>query len=125
MTSEPIKVFATLTLTPEGESPEVIREDGEMLFKEDKALIKMGQRRIQIEKGRVLIRQGYLLELRQDGETALDYPTPYGVLAMKVKTKVLEISADRRKVKAKYSLYSAGERLHDIEMKLKIETEKE
>lgn len=124
MTSEPIKIFVTLTLTPEGDKPEILRESGEMLLKEDKALIKMGERRIQIERDRVLIRQGYLLQLRRDGETALDYPTPYGVLAMKVRTHKLEISADRRKVKAKYSLYSAGERLHDIEMKLKIETEK-
>ena len=124
MTSEPIKVLATLTLTPEGEAPEIIRESSEMLFKEDKALLKMGERRIQIERDRVLIRQGYTMELRTDRETALDYPTPYGVIAMKVKTKKLEISADRRKVKARYSLYSAGERLHDIEMKLKTETEK-
>lgn len=124
MTSESIKVLATLTLTPEGEAPETIRESGEMLFKEDKALLKMGDRRIQIERDRVLIRQGYTIELRADRETALDYPTPYGVIAMKVKTKKLEISADRRKVKARYSLYSAGERLHDIEMKLKTETEK-
>ena len=124
MTSESIKVLATLTLTPEGEAPETIRESGEMLFKEDKALLKMGDRRIQIERDRVLIRQGYTIELRADRETALDYPTPYGVIAMKVKTKKLEISADRRKVNARYSLYSAGERLHDIEMKLKTETEK-
>lgn len=124
MTSESIKVLATLTLTPEGEAPETIRESAEMLFKEDKALLKMGERRIQIESGRVLIRQGYTIELRTDRETALDYSTPYGVIAMKVKTQKLEISADRRKVKARYSLYSAGERLHDIEMKLKTETEK-
>ncbi len=125
MTSEPIKVFATLTLTPEGEVPEIIREQGELLTKDAKVLLKMGERRIQIERDRVLIRQGYTIELRPEGETALDYPTPYGVLSMKVRTKKLEISADRRKVKAKYSLFSAGERLHDIEMKLRIETEKE
>ena len=125
MTSEPIKVLATLILTPEGEQSETICQSGEMLFKEDKALLKMEQRRIQIEKDRVLIRQGYTMELRQGAETALDYPTPYGVLAMKVKTKKLEISADRRTVSAQYTLYSAGERLHDIEMKLKTETEKE
>ena len=125
MTSKPTNVFATLTLTPEGEAPEIIREQCQLLTKEGKTLLKMGQRRIQIEKDRVLIRQGYTLELRLGTETALDYPTPYGVLSMKAKTKKLEISANRLKVKAKYSLFSAGERLHDIEMKLKIETEKE
>lgn len=125
MTSKPINVFATLTLTPEGEAPEIIREQCQLLTKEGKTLLKMGQRRIQIEKDRVLIRQGYTLELRLGTETALDYPTPYGVLSMKAKAKKLEISANRLKVKAKYSLFSAGERLHDIEMKLKIETEKE
>ena len=125
MTSKPTNVFATLTLTPEGEAPEIIREQCQLLAKEGKTLLKMGQRRIQIEKDRVLIRQGYTIELRLGTETALDYPTPYGVLSMKAKTKKLEIAANRLKVKAKYSLFSAGERLHDIEMKLKIETEKE
>lgn len=125
MISEATKITVTLSLKAEGEPPEILTEKGEMLFQGEKALIKMGKRRFQIEKDRVLIFGGYTLELRKDKETPLDYPTPYGTLSMKVQTKKLDISADLKRIEAKYSLYSAGERLHDIEMKLKTETEKE
>ena len=125
MISETTKVMVTLSLKPEDEKPEFLKEKGEMLFRGGKVLIKMGQRRFQIEKDRVLIFGGYTIELQKGRETPLDYPTPYGTLSMKVKTEKLDISADFAEVEAKYSLYSAGERLHSIEMKLKTETEKE
>ncbi len=124
MTSEPTNVKITLSLQPEGESEQIFSERGVFLSQKEKALVKMDKRRFQIEKDRVLIFQGYTIELRKDRETNLDYPTPYGTLSMSVKTKKLDISADLMTVTAKYSLCSAGQRIHDIEMKLKTETEK-
>ncbi len=124
MTSEPTNVKVTLSLKPEGEEKQVISEKGTFLSQKEKVLVKMKERRFQIEKDRVLIFGGYTIELTKDRATNLDYPTPYGTLAMSVKTKSLDISADKKTVMAKYSLYSAGQRLHDIEMKLITETEK-
>ncbi len=124
MTSEPTNVKVTLSLKPEGEEKQVISEKGTLLSQKEKVLVKMKERRFQIEKDRVLIFGGYTIELTKDRETKLDYPTPYGTLSMSVKTKSLDISADKKTVTARYSLYSAGQRLHDIEMKLKTETEK-
>ena len=121
MTSEPINIRTTLTLTAEGEAPQTLCETGQMLTKEDKVLLRLGERRIQIEGDRVLIRQGYQISLDRNKETPLDYPTPYGTLSMKVRTKRLEISPDRMKVRARYALYTNGERLHYVDMKLKTE----
>lgn len=121
---EPTNAKVTLWLKPEGEKAETFSEKGTVLSQKEKVLVKMKERRFQIEKDRVLIFGGYTIELTKDRETNLDYPTPYGTLAMSVKTKMLDISADKKTVTAKYSLYSAGQRLHDIEMKLITETEK-
>lgn len=119
MTSAPIKIKYTLTLTAEGEQPETLQGEGECLRRDGKILLKLGERRFQIEKDRVLIRQGYQIDLDKSAETDLLYPTPYGTLSMKVKTKQLTVSEDA--VFARYGLYTAGQLLHYVEMKLKTE----
>lgn len=104
-----------------GEQPEVILTEGTLLEREEKSLVQFEDRRIQIEAGRVLIRQQYLLELHPTEETKLLYPTPYGELSMTVRTNVLEVSTDRRKMDALYALYTNGEMIHKIRMNLKLE----
>ena len=121
MTSKNTKVNITLTLTPVGEAAEVIRREGTLIERGDKSLLQFEDRRIQIEAGRVLVRQSYVIELRLDKETALLYPTPYGDLSMSVRTKHLEVSPDRRRVDALYALYTNGEMIHKIRMNLKLE----
>lgn len=121
MTSKPIKVHMTLRLTPVGEAPEEICTEGTLLTKEGKSLLQYEDKRIQIQSDRVLIRQGYLLELCPGKETSLSYPTPYGELSMKVQTKHLKVREDHRQVEALYALYTNGQLIHKINMKLKLE----
>ncbi len=111
----------TLRLTPVGEAAEVIKAEGTLLTVEGKSLLQYEDKRIQIQPDRVLIRQGYLLELCPEKETALLYPTPYGQLSMSVQTKALNVSKDHRQVEALYALYTNGELIHKINMKLKLE----
>ncbi|MBR5782930.1 MAG: DUF1934 family protein [Clostridia bacterium] len=100
--------------------PDTICENGTLLSRGDKALLKLTQRRIQIEKKRVLIFQnGYTLELNCDKETDLLYPTPYGTLSMRVKTKKLNI--DGENISAKYALYTADSLIHYVTLKLETE----
>ncbi len=122
MTSKNINV--RLTLTPVGEAPERITAAGTLLERGGKSLVQFEDRRIQIEPRRVLIRQNYLLELCPGQETKLLYPTPYGELSMSVRTNLLEVSKDRRRVDALYTLYTNGEMIHKIRMNLKLEEEK-
>ena len=119
MTSAPIKIKYSLTLTAEGEAPETICGEGEQIEREGKTLIKLDDRRFQIEKERVLIRQGYQLDLDKHKETQLLYPTPYGTLSMKVRVKQLKISDGA--IYAIYALYTGGQLLHYVEMNLKTE----
>ena len=119
MTSQPIDIRVTLTLCPEGEAPETICEQGKQLCRDGKILLQFGERRIQMEKDRLLIRQGYTLELNKNKETDLLYPTPCGTLSMKVKTKTLTVMSDG--AEAKYALYTNGQLIHYIAMKLKTE----
>ena len=122
MTSKNIKI--RLMLTPVGEQAEVILTHGTLMERDEKSLVQFEDRRIQIEAGRVLIRQQYLLELCPEKETDLIYPTPYGDLSMKVRTNLLEVAQDRKQVNALYTLYTNGEMIHKISMNLKLEEEK-
>ncbi len=121
MISKSTDVNITLTLTPVGEAAEVISAKGTLIERGEKSLVQFEDRRIQIESGRVLIRQNYVIDLCLEGETTLLYPTPYGELSMRVRTKHLEIAPDRRRVDALYALYTNGEMIHKIRMNLKLE----
>ncbi len=121
MTSKPIDIRFCLTLRAEGEAPEELTGTGERMERDGKTLFRLGDKRVQVEKERVLVRQGYTLDLDKNRETDLLYPTPYGTLSMKVKTKKLDVSPDGATVYAKYALLTAGNLIHYVEMTLKTE----
>lgn len=122
MTSEPIKVC--LLTHPVGEDENRIESEGTFGWRGDKAFLKFGDMRMTIEPNRLYILNGYALDLDPNRETALDRPTPYGIMKFTVRTRILEVSPDRRKVSALYDLYTNGQAVQRVRLSLTVSEEK-